>query len=245
MKHNLNQHEKIHTIGSCFTLIELLVVIAIIAILAGMLLPALNSARERARAASCINNLKQQGVVELLYIDDNDGFVMPNGLDDGAPWLRRLLPYLNGKPNAYICPTSINDKAVTEVATQGDWPELKVPSFNGYTYMRNSTVGGNHPFNNAEYNYPRRYQNWKFPSITMVTFDGVSNNPSARWDNVKFNADGTYEKIAFPHGKKCNILMLAGNVTSLDPKVFTTSGTGTMLQHKKGVFIMNMYKSSE
>ena len=65
-----------HKTGN-FSLIELLIVIAIIAILAGMILPALNSARAKARSITCLNNLKTCGTMTILYANDYDDYIVP------------------------------------------------------------------------------------------------------------------------------------------------------------------------
>jgi prepilin-type N-terminal cleavage/methylation domain-containing protein/prepilin-type processing-associated H-X9-DG protein len=83
-----------------FTLIELLVVIAIIAILASMLLPALQKARAKAREISCTNHVKQLNLAMTMYAGDNDGHYPTN---DKARWHVLLLSYA-GDAKVYQCP---------------------------------------------------------------------------------------------------------------------------------------------
>jgi prepilin-type N-terminal cleavage/methylation domain-containing protein/prepilin-type processing-associated H-X9-DG protein len=100
--------------GQGFTLIELLIVIAIIAILAALLFPVFGTAREFARADSCMSNEKQLALAMLMYVEDADevfpGYVQftDEGLNDDTPiWSAMLQPYMKSQ-QIVLCPSAAN-----------------------------------------------------------------------------------------------------------------------------------------
>lgn len=186
------QKDKIMKKRLCFTLIELLVVIAIIAILASMLLPALNNARDRAKSIQCVSQLKQLATGTFAYCNDYDGWVVDDGLasaggDYTTRWQYNIYQYVPSN-KVFHCPIDATVRsgkgeplsyALNYPAHSRDIPDPYAPGGKKLSKIKNASV-----------------------VIFSCINTGFEKDPLGQYYGILKNADGTFSAASLSRSWK-------------------------------------------
>jgi prepilin-type N-terminal cleavage/methylation domain-containing protein len=215
-----------------FTLIELLVVIAIIAILAAMLMPALNKTRDVAQSAKCTANLKQIGVMTTTYCNDYDDWVLPHNMryavgeygNDANEYCEKNISgayHQMFRACGYVTQLTKSKTKATVFGCPSDRSNTNAHQKMYFGNVYGITLGWTYPTKNDISNTGKRLAKLskvKRPSMKAYCMDSADPDYKAQGVMIGFSSKPSADNgnIAYGrHSQKCNVLNLSGNVSPI------------------------------